>query len=143
MITIEVRGQQALENRLRILARALDPVPILDQSAAILLARIRKRFLEETDPDGIKWQPSKAAQRRAATNRGGGTLFDTGKLFRSIQLYAPTEPNSRTIGSDVEYGVYHQIGLGQIRRSFLGFNDEDADIVTRFLIQRINRALQS
>lgn len=135
-ITISVKGLAELEASLKRVAATLEPELYLDQGAALLLNNIRARFLQNVDPDGEPWKPSKAAIKR-----GGMTLFDTGRLFRSLQLYAD-EPNSRAIGTDVPYAHYHNFGVGgQERRTFMGFSDDDSKVVTRLIIKRIKDAL--
>lgn len=138
----------ALEGVLKELMAALDPTEILDEAQAILLNRIRTRFLAGVGPDG-PWVPSKAGLKRKAggyTYRGGkkysatGTLFETGTLFHSIQAQAGAG-DSMVISSDVPYGRYHQFGSGGGRRVFLGFNDEDIDLVVRLIRMRIGKAL--
>lgn len=118
---------------------ATDSVAILDEASALLLNRIRTRFLREESPDG-PWLPSKAATKRRSGG-GSGTLFDTGNLFRSVQT-AGTGPNERKILTDVEYGIYHHEGTALLPpRVFLGFNDNDADLVERLIIKRVREAL--
>jgi phage gpG-like protein len=108
---------------------------------------MRARFLVETDPLGNKWPPSQAALRRARSGRGGGTLFDTGKLFRSIQLYADSI-NTRAIGTNVTsptgfpYAEKHQFGIGFPQRQFLGFADEDLDMMVKVILRRVAAGLK-
>lgn len=138
MLNIVVRGQEALERTLSDLNKALVVRDILDESTAVLLSRIRQRFLAEEDPDGVPWIPSRASQLRS----GGGTLFDTGRLFHSIQLYA-VDAESRAIGTDVFYGRFHQFGTVKLpQRQFLGFSDEDATVVEGLIIKRVREALK-
>lgn len=138
MLNITIKGQEALEKKLDLLASALDTREILDEASAVLFQRIRRRFLDQEDPDGNAWIPSKASRKRS----GGGTLYDTGRLFHSLQLYADGE-NSRAIGTNVPYGPIHNFGLGRMpRRQFLGFGDEDATVVERLIIKRITEALK-
>jgi phage gpG-like protein len=81
---------------------------------------------------------AEAAQHaQAARGVGGGTLFDTGTLFHSIQLYS-ISPLEMQIGTDVPYGIYHQFGTKLLPiREFLGFNDEDADLMNDVMVRRI------
>ena len=148
LLSVTVQGQPGLEKAIKGLTDALDTTKILDEGAAVIYNRMRARFLVETDPLGHKWPPSQAALRRARTGRGGGTLFDTGKLFRSIQLYADG-PASRAIGTNVTsptgyfYPATHQFGLfGFPQRQFLGFADEDLETMTKVIMNRIVRGLQ-
>lgn len=138
MLKISIQGQEELERKLTLLTGALDTVAILDEAGAVLFQRIKRRFLDQEDPDGQAWIPSKASRKRS----GGGTLYDTGRLFHSIQLYADGE-NSRAIGTNVPYAGYHNFGTSRLpRRQFLGFGDEDATVVERLIIKRVTEALK-
>jgi phage gpG-like protein len=146
LIQLQVQGQQQFEEKLRLLYEALDTRTILDQGAALLFNRMRTRFLSEIDPTGVKWPRSQAAIRREKSGRGGGTLFDTGKLFRSLQLSAFGE--SRVISTNVTdkrgfpYGTTHQFGLfGNPRRQFIGFGDDDVHLMSSFIFKRIRDAI--
>jgi phage gpG-like protein len=113
----------------------------ISEGAALLFNRIRTRYLQQVDPDGIPWQPSEAALMRKKQGRGGGTLFDTGTLFHSIQLYS-ISPLEMQIGTDVPYGIYHQEGTIHLPvRQFLGFSLEDADLMNDVMIRRIEELL--
>jgi phage virion morphogenesis protein len=139
MIKIDVLGQPRLEQIINAVDEAIDPTHILDEGAAILLARNLKRFLQQVDPDGVPWIPSKAAEIRAKKGRGGGTLFDTGNLFHSIQL-ARSTVSERFIGTDVPYGRFHQFGK-PIARPFLGINEEDIGMLNKLVIKRLKEKL--
>ena len=111
------------------------------QVGAALLNRMRTRFLNEQDPDGAKWIPSTFGERRKAEGKGGGTLFDTGALFHSIQLgrAAGGEVN---IGTDIPYAKKHQEGLdGEVQRVFLGFGGDDVKFAEDVVSQRIEEIL--
>ncbi|KVR21721.1 hypothetical protein WK13_34855 [Burkholderia ubonensis] len=141
-LNIRVQGQQELEQRLAGLGQAVNPTIIADEAGALIFNRIRTRFLRQVNSEGQAWKPSLAAQERALTGRGGGTLYDTGNLFRSIQLHA-AGANAREISTDVPYGVYHNLGLGRNpRREFLGIGEEDIHLSERLVLMRILRALQ-
>ena len=148
LMRVVVQGQPGLQKAIAGMTDALDPVKILDEGAAVIYNRMRSRFLIETDPLGAKWPPSQAALRRARTGRGGGTLFDTGKLFRSIQLYADG-PETRAIGTNVTspqgfpYAEKHQFGIGFPVRQFLGFGPEDLDMMSRVIIRRLAKGLRA
>lgn len=135
MITVQVTGLEELRAKLAGLEAGLDVVEILDEAEALMLNRIRSRFLSEVDPDDNPWIPSRRALRT-----GGKTLFKTGTLFHSIQAYAVDE-NTRTISSDVPYGKYHQYGVGRMHRPFMGVNDKDLYLVERLIIKRVEEAL--
>lgn len=143
MLRLEVTGQEEVQNFLTVvLAQALDPVEILDEAAALLLARIRTRFLTAVGPDEKPWVPSFAAQIRSKTGRGGGTLYDTGRLFTSIQVFSDTSV-SRKIGTDVPYAGYHQFGTENLpARPFIGVSNSDTQLMNKLIENRIRKALK-
>lgn len=147
LLSVTVTGQPGLVKAMQGLTDALDPTQILDEGAAVIYNRLRARFLIEQAPDGSKWPPSQAALRRARSGRGGGTLFDTGKLFRSIQLYADG-PHTRAIGTNVTsptgfpYAFAHNFGVGRPQRLFMGFAAEDLDVMARVILNRVARGLK-
>ena len=109
----------------------------LDDAAALLLDHIRKRFLAQTAPDGTKWPESLAAKKRREQGRDGGTLYDTGRLFHSIQAVKVGQ-FSRSIETDVPYAPKHQLGLdGMVRRVFIGANQEDIDAMTLVVFHKL------
>lgn len=108
----------------------------LDQSVAAILNRLRTTYLAEQDPSGTPWIPSEAGKKRRAKG-GTGTLFDTGQLFRSIQLVPGATRGSRTITSDVSYGSFHQEGRGQEKREFLSFTPEHEQLAVSIFERKI------
>jgi phage virion morphogenesis protein len=113
----------------------------LSEATALILNRIRKAFLAQEDPDGIPWEPSFAAFKRSFTGRGGGTLYDTGNLFHSIQQYT-ISPLEQAIGTDVPYGQFHQYGTMKMpKREFLGFNEDDERLALNVMIQKVKAIL--
>lgn len=112
------------------------------ESMSLLLNRTRTRFLAQVDPSGAHWEPSYAAFLRSFNGRGGGTLFDTGNLFHSIQLYS-VSPTEGAIGTDVPYAKYHQYGIGQAKREFLGFSEDDEELALKVFFKNISEAIQS
>ena len=119
----------------------VDLEEILDESAAFLLSRILTRYMAELDPDGKPWVPSKAGMARRLKG-GTGTLFDTGRLYRSIQVYNDGE-GKRRIGTDVPYGLIHQKGLrGFPVRKFIGFSKDDEVMVRQIVEMRVKEMLK-
>ncbi len=107
------------------------------KSNALLLNRIRTRFLQTKSPDGIFWEPSFAAFSRSMMGRGGDTLFDTGNLFNSIQLFS-VSPYEGAIGTDIPYAAIHNLGLGKMpQREFLGFGIEDNRLAVAVFLKEI------
>lgn len=111
------------------------------ESMSLLLNRTRTRYLDQVSPDGVAWEPSYAAFLRSFNGRGGGTLFDTGNLFHSIQLYS-VSPTEGAIGTDVEYSKYHQFGQGDMHREFLGFSTGDEELALKVFFKKISEALE-
>lgn len=110
----------------------------LDKSAAAILNRLRASFLAETTPSGEKWVQSFSAMRRRKKG-GTGTLFDTGRLFRSIQLFK-SEKGLRVIGTDVPYGVKHQEGLeGMVKRVFMDLTDDHLTLATAIFVNELKK----
>lgn len=147
-------AREDLDAALLLVTQACDAGEVADGSLAILLNRIRTRFLAEVDPQLQPWPQSEAARIRRG--RGGtGTLFDTGQLFRSIQaaedegVLAQAVSASddeflatRMIGTDVPYAGFHNFGTKTLpRRSFMGANDDDMQVIEAYILRRIRRAL--
>lgn len=149
MLTVSVdttKAQALLTKALGNVATKINTNEILDKAGAMLLNRMRRRFLAEVDPDNVPWLPSKAAEKRKSggyTSRGGkkftstGTLFESGTLYHSIQLHTVSD-TERAISTDVFYGVFHQEGKGQEMRKFLGFNNEDQTMFTKIVQNEVN-----
>lgn len=122
------------------------------EAGAVLLNRIRTRFLQQVDPEGVAWEPSYASflrsfgigkdGRKLKRGAGGGTLFDTGALFHSIQLYS-IDPFDMSIASDVYYGVFHNEGTAILpKREFMGFSAADEDVALKVLLKKLEEAVQ-
>jgi phage gpG-like protein len=120
----------------------LNTEDVLDEAAAFLIGQILKRFLAEQNPDGQPWLPSKAGIRRRLAG-GTGTLFDTGRLFRSLQVYKDVK-GQRRIGTDVPYAAKHQLGThGMPVRAFLGVPKADEIMVSKILDLRVAEFLKA
>lgn len=141
LINVTVEGIVKMER----LAVALEPddniQAILDEGCAVVFNHMRTRFLQQVNPDGTPWPPSKAAQRRARLGRGGGTLFRTGKLWRSLQL-SVEDANTRSIGTDVDYAKFHQFGTIHLpQRIIIGFGPDDVQAMEEAVIHRLATVL--
>lgn len=136
MLSIEAIGLRKLRTNLVNLDANLETEDLLDDIGAILLNRIRTRFLQQLDTDGEKWPVSEASRNRTS----GGTLFDTGNLFHSIELQR-AGPNARIINTDVEYAHDLHFGTSILpRREFIGASDDDIRLIETFVIGRIERS---
>lgn len=136
----EITGIEQLEKRLKALNDPKFGEEVLDEGLAMLLARIKSRFLAEEGPDG-PWTPSLAGIKRKAggyTYRKGkkytgtGTLFESGNLFHSIQA-AASAPGLRSIQTDIPYAPFLQ-DAGWL---FMGFNDDDVFLMEKLVLRRI------
>ncbi len=139
VIDINIDGITQTAERLGRIAEAIDPERILDESSAIILNRIRARFLRQESPDGATWPVSQAALKRQKSGRDGGTLFDSGGLFHSIDV-ATEGAGQREIGTNAPYARKHQEGDGVEKREFLGFSQEDADVIEALIKARFEKA---
>jgi phage virion morphogenesis protein len=137
-ISIRLEGAEALQGRLRKLLGVLNTRDLLDASGAVLLNRIRTRFLQQVGPDGKSWQPT----TRTGQRKGGGILYDTGRLFHSLQ-YAVMTDGEAAIGTDVPYGKFHQFGTNKMpARTFLGVSEDDISPIQKLIIDRIEGAMK-
>lgn len=149
MLKTSLEGFEALQAVVGKIVDTLTPDFVLEEAQALLLNRIRTRFLEYRGPVA-RWVPSAAGLRRLSgkyTYRNGkkytgtGTLFETGTLFHSIQAFRE-DPYTVSIGTDVPYAIYLQNGtLKMPPRVFLGVNDEDALLVSKLVIKRLKEVL--
>lgn len=143
---IEIKIDEPQENvieagirRLQVFMQEDVPSSVMDEALAILLSYTRKRFLNETAPDGSKWQRSFAAIKREETGRGGGTLFDTGRLFHSIQILN-MKNNTGQIYTDVPYARKHQDGEPPMpARQFIGIGEE-FEVISAMIRDRMEKA---
>lgn len=127
----------------------------LDSSAAVILRLNKERFLKAQDPNGQKWPVSRAAIFRS--DSGKKTLFDTGSLFRAIQVFrARANTNTRTVGVNpalrnsrsgariFDYANKLDRGEGPFpARRILGITNDDARrvnlVVGRVIEKELNR----
>ena len=135
MIDIKIDSADALLTLLK-LEKGMSAINAAEDAAAIVLSGIRRRFLREQDPEGNPWPKSYAATQREAEGRGGGTLYDTGDLFRSIQL-VKVNPAEYEIKTDVPYAFEHQFGIGQVQRKFLGTNQNEVDLAAQLYLKQL------
>jgi len=138
-LSVNVTGDAQLIALFNRVASA-DITRAMDSAGAVLLNRIRIRFLKQVNTEGQPWKPSYGSILRKQTGQDGGTLFDTGALFHSIQLSAPA-PNERMISTDIPYAKKHQEGLGEEKREFLGISKEDSQVITAVLQKFISGTL--
>lgn len=93
-VTIDDREVRAVLGRLAAKARSM--APLMCNLAAIMKAGVQENFIQEGRP---KWKPSK---------RGGQTLRDSGRLFRSI--IDRSDDHSAVVGTNVRYAPWLHFG---------------------------------
>jgi phage virion morphogenesis protein len=115
-------------------AQRIDLTPALRDAAIYQEASTKKNFIRESDPDGRKWQDLKPATW--LRKRSGSILREKSILVNSITHY-PVGADTWVVGTNIEYGLYHQLGVlskNLPARPFLGFSQTD--------IQRINQIFE-
>lgn len=143
LVDFEPTSEQNLNRVLLSIGPALDvkSKEALDQAASAVFNQLRTGFLAEHDPWGNPWVPSIAGLRRKAKGTGQ-TLFDTGDLFRSLQLYVDND-YQRRIGTDVDYAPYLQLGQGRgnIPRVFVELTEAHVELIASIFQQKVQEAL--
>jgi phage gpG-like protein len=108
--------------------------PMSEAMAATAFTKVQQGFRESVDPSGNPWrelaEDTVKSRRKGKKKRGPKILIDTGRLRNSIS--AKSDDQGFKIGTNVEYGVYHQQpdgpGKGIIpRRQFLPEGAEYAE----------------
>lgn len=157
VIDIETIDQLAPTLR-RVREAALDLTePMADLSAEFLSDHI-DRFHAQRDPDGVPWQPSKEA-----LEEGRPTLFKSGDLFNAMErgsgrdfaavgiyttggpaIYARAHQDGATIrprrGKALKTPFGPRASVKLPRRAFIGFTDENIELIDRVLIRHLERA---
>lgn len=130
-------------------AASEDLTPLMDSIGSVLISAAVERIgVTNVSPEGVAWPKSLRAKEV-----GGPTLFDSGKLMRSIT--AEVEARQVRVGSNMIYAGVHQTGrtirpksagalsftlpngahvvAGEVTipaRPYLGVSREDADTVS-------------
>jgi phage virion morphogenesis protein len=120
------------------IAQAENLTPALNDLGEYLLRKTRQRFDTSTAPDGTKWAPLaartiKAKQRRAITGKPYRTKADPSAILKDTftlrdSITYQVSSNALYVGTNIEYGIYHQSEEPRTRlprRAFLGLDDED------------------
>lgn len=146
LVSAKIVNLNDVTKKFKELSTVTDPGAILDDATAVILNRIRTRFLAEEGPDG-PWVPSiRGAIRKAGGFTfqgdkgftGTGTLFESGTLFHSIQAVRVSD-ETRSIQTNVPYAAKHQLGLGTIARPFMGINQGDVAFVEKVIKNRLGK----
>ena len=89
-----------------------------------LVLRLDTTYGLETDPYGKAWEPVITEEENKKI------LIETGRLRNSLE-WLHSGGTSLEIGTNVEYGEYHQDGIGLIARPFLPDKDDLPFSMTR------------
>ena len=125
-IEVTVDDAEARAALARLVARAEDLTPVMDEIGGALVLSTQRRFELGAGPGGLAWKPS---QRALA--EGGKTLVDTARLLASLTHRAGRDRVD--VGTNVVYAAIHQFGGPAGRglkttlpaRPFLGLDDDD------------------
>jgi phage virion morphogenesis protein len=120
------------------IGRTENLTPALNDLGEHLLRKTRQRFDTSTAPDGTKWAPLaartiKAKQRRATTGKPYRTKADPSAILKDTftlrdSITYQVSSNALQVGTNIEYGIYHQSEEPRTRlprRAFLGLDAED------------------
>jgi phage virion morphogenesis protein len=135
-VRFELDAKDALEALNDLVNSLVEPKEILEAIGEDLQRSTVARFSNTTDPKGEKWLDLKSVREGAARRRR--VLTKTGKLRKSIRFSADDE--SVVVGTNVEYGKYHQLGTSNIpQREFLGLSDSDLEAIRDRIIEWIQQ----
>ncbi|MBW4666492.1 MAG: phage virion morphogenesis protein [Cyanomargarita calcarea GSE-NOS-MK-12-04C] len=122
-------------------ARNLDMTPPLRDASIYQEASTKVNFAKESSPDGQKWQDLKPATW--LRKKSGSILREKSILVNSITHY-PVGTNTWVVGTNVEYGLYHQKGVPSRNlpaRTFLGFSQNDINQINQIFQRYVENIL--
>jgi phage virion morphogenesis protein len=129
-ISLKAKGLQTLKENLKNIAnKGSDTAPLMAELANHLYNTTFNSLRNETSPDGIKWNPIKAATVRAKKRNKSKALYDTGNLRDS--LTSSSSKNEAIVGLNATKGGYpypavHQFGSKTTpARPFLPIRDDE------------------
>jgi len=129
----------------RIVRRLANPRPVLEELGQALKTGTQERIkTTKTSPDGTPFAPWSIATALARQKRGtvsGGILFDTGKLFNSIQYQVTGKQVEVGADESAPYAKYLQAGTRNMpARPFVGISERDLENVRKILRSYIQKA---
>jgi len=113
-ISIEVKGLDELQNKLKLIAsKASDTEPLMAKLAKHLYNISFNSLRDETSPDGISWNPLKASTLKNKKRNQGSILYESGDLRET--LTADSSKTQARVGLNATKGGYpypivHQFG---------------------------------
>lgn len=108
LITIEINALEVQNMFARLIAKAQDLTPVMNEIAGEMLYAVERNFDEEGRPKWPKLKPSTLAQRAKEGKEGGKILQRSGRLAASITKYS--DGNQAIVGTNVVYAAIHQMG---------------------------------
>lgn len=103
MITLRIDGKEKVIAGLEKLGSPQRRIGLMEELASFGVSSTQQKFVDQRDPDGRPWSPSRRAQEQ-----GGKTLQDSNRLFQSLSSEAT--PATAAWGSNVVYAGIHQLG---------------------------------
>lgn len=144
ILSVQTVGFRKLRNLAGAITDGANPPRNATDLGELMLQENRIRFKGQVDPDDRLWPQSARAKKR-----GGPTLFDDGFLFNSLGVRdeaLAAGVGTVAIFSNVvgkrgrRYSRFHQDGTRfHIARPFLGFSQNDQEIMVDFIAGRIAR----
>jgi phage virion morphogenesis protein len=134
IISIQYEGEAVRELLEQLAARIENLYEPMVNIGEYLLLSTDTNFAEQRSPDGTPWQPLSAYTLRlkAENHRLLEILQSTGRLRASIAYQA--DADSVVVGTNIDYGVKHQLGLdGLAARPFLGVSEADEAVILEIL----------
>lgn len=143
VLLVELEGMEPTLAGIRNVSDIFERGAFMDGVGALIESSTKRRFDEQTGPDGQAWAPWSKAH--GETRRPGQSLLvESGDLRDSNQLY--TRPDEAQVGNNLVYGAIHQFGgmAGRGRkvqipeRPYLGLSDRDRDDIRNLVEEMLS-----
>lgn len=121
--------------------------------AALINKRVKARFMQGVSPDGTPWPglDTKTVERktRAGVKKPTQLLYATGRLYNSIKIIQGSNAGLLTTNTGIGvrvgvsdpfaamYGRFHNYGIGQEERQFIGLGRLDLVAVKGMLARKL------
>lgn len=134
-------GYAAIDRALSALAGSSE---IIYKAAVVGQAAVRRRIsTTKATPDEAAWGPWMPGTTKSRARRGtagSGLLFDSGRLFDSVQVVA-SDSHSATIAPGTEYAKFLDAGTRNMpSRQFMGWSMEDENTVSAVFAAWVDRS---
>lgn len=105
-IEMTIKDEQVLENFARLERAMGNTTPVMNAIGTGLVSSTTKRFVSQTDPDGVTW--AAVNDEYAEGKKNSRILTESGRLRDSITHKASRD--AVLVGSNVIYAAIHQFG---------------------------------